>query len=78
MQDDRIDAAFLGLKKNMPRAPEALVERMVRTVNALEAERTKRKGTGMEMQAAKQKQRTMTQKQKKPPELGAMKPPGMR
>lgn len=45
MQEDKLDAAFEVLGANTPRAPASLVERMVKTVNALERERARRAGT---------------------------------
>ena len=79
MQEARIDAAFQGLQKNMPRAPEGLVNNMIRTVNALEAGRNKQnriEGRAGSMQVHRQVGRDMTPKGLKPPELGSPRVPG--
>ena len=68
-----MDAAFEGLRQNMPRAPEELVERMVRTVNALEKERARRAGKDSpekKMQVKREAAREMTARQPKPPGMG--------
>ena len=44
MTESRMDAAFETLKIQVPHAPQPLVERMVRTVRELEAERARRAG----------------------------------
>lgn len=80
MQDSRIDAAFEVLRGNVPRAPTELVERMVKTVNAMERERARRAGTpGRDMlrQATAQKQNDMVPKKPQAPEIKRPKPPGM-
>lgn len=77
MEEERMDAAFKELKNNMPRAPEALVERMVKTVQILGAEREKRFGADKKLQRTGQKERQREAKKKTLPELGVRKPPGM-
>lgn len=41
MEESRMEETFKVLHKNMPRAPEALVEKTVRIAKALEAKRVK-------------------------------------
>ena len=42
MNEERMEAVFFELKNYVPRAPEPLVQKMERTVRALEAERVTR------------------------------------
>ena len=80
MQEERIDAAFEVLRGSVPRAPTELVERMVKTVNAMERERARRAGVpeqGMTAQAAKVRQNDMAPKRPEAPTLKRPKPPGM-
>lgn len=59
MNEYRIDKALQALADNVPKAPDKLVENMVRTVSALNAERAKRKGITVEqLNRAKQKDLT--------------------
>lgn len=44
MESARIDAALNGLSMHMPRAPMKLVDDMIHTVNAFEAEKNRRLG----------------------------------
>ena len=66
MNDYRLDAALKGLSKYTPKAPDETVERMVKTVNALNAERQRRAGlAGMNVRGAElEKQNAQRQKQK--------------
>ena len=77
MQDNQIEAAFSELQKNMPRAPAALVERMVRTVNAMERERTRRAELAERkpvLENARQNRIDPAARQRKAPERAKLQP----
>ena len=42
MTEERLDSVFGVLRQNMPRAPGETVDRMIKTVNRLEIERSRR------------------------------------
>ena len=44
MNEERMEAVFFELKNYVPRAPEPLVQKMERTVRALDTERKMRTG----------------------------------
>lgn len=45
MDEARMETALTALSKHMPRAPSELVDDMAKTVNAFEAEKSRRLGT---------------------------------
>lgn len=70
MEEQKMVDAFKVLHKNMPRAPEPLVESMVRTVRALEAKRAADK-------APVAPQRVHKRAMERKPSSKTIKPPGM-
>ena len=71
MDDERIEVVFKELKNNMPRAPEDLVQKMQRTVKALEAGRQMRAG-GNDLKPVRERaaERAAEKKAPKPPAMG--------